>query len=109
MCYGTILWDRVQKARKLHRCEECARDIAPGQPYRTQGGRDGRELIAMKYCIKCATRLAITDNDDTDGDGCVVGDLKTIAKEHAARNGWKRFLGVMRAAKKRLLGVEAGK
>lgn len=103
MCYGTILWDRVQKARKLHRCEECAKDIAPGQPYRTQGGRDGRDLISTKYCIKCATRLAIATDDDASDDGCVYGDLKSIAKEHAARSGWKRFLGVMRAARRRLL------
>ncbi len=104
MCYGTILWDRVHKARKMHRCDVCGRAIEPGNKYRSTGGKDGSELMNMAYCGKCATRLAITDHNDTDGDGCISGDLKEIAQQHAKASGWRRFRGVMRRARERLFG-----
>lgn len=48
-CYfGT----QVQKARKLHRCHECGRQIQPGEPYRRDTGiNDG--FWASKCCQHC--------------------------------------------------------
>ena len=50
------LGDRVQRARKEHRCGDCYKQILPGMVYRSEFGLVDGEPYYMKTCYDCLLR-----------------------------------------------------
>lgn len=48
----------IKKARVAHRCCECRREIAPGEPYEYTSGVWGDGPANFKTCLPCAEQRA---------------------------------------------------
>ena len=48
-----VLSDKIVKARKAHRCDECGREIKPGEPYRNLRGVSCGDMLVVKTCLFC--------------------------------------------------------
>lgn len=58
----------TRKARKAHKCCECARVIEPGETYQHVWGVWDREMFVYETCMKCkAARDTFVDNAVADG------------------------------------------
>lgn len=86
MCYGTILSDSLQRARKQHTCDLCDRPIKLGRVYEKTVYSEGGELGTQRTCSRCKAALAVTRTNRSgesvaDDDGCLYGDWRAMAKE----------------------------
>lgn len=84
MCsVGDNLWeffaDGTRKARKAHRCEECGRDIVPGETYYYYAGRWDGDFCDGKRCQHCE---AVTHWLNAVCGGYVMGELQSELTEH---------------------------
>ena len=50
---GTSLGDETRKAKKAHRCDDCFRDISPGETYRIGKWASGGSVSTFKMCSHC--------------------------------------------------------
>lgn len=62
-------------ARVAHTCDECRREIQPGQRYERVRGLWGGTWTTIKTCLPCAS---LRDELD-DGYGYVYGQLAEVA------------------------------
>jgi len=51
--------EKIVKARKIHKCGECGREISPGEKYEKVVGKWEGDLSSHKTCVDC---LSIRDN-----------------------------------------------
>lgn len=85
MCHGQLLSESLLKARKLHHCAVCRKDIQPGEVYYRQATVDGRDFGTWKAHEKCAA-LAWAARDG-DYDACEVDPTEAIAE--SAHSNWR--------------------
>jgi hypothetical protein len=102
-----MVWDRIQSARKVHRCTECGRSIQPGERYRSQGSKDGGDFYAMKFCQPCAVKLEVVVTEP-GVDACDVTtlELHDQVSEMARSSGWRKVRALLAAAKAKLFGAK---
>lgn len=84
MCsVGDNLWeffeDGDRKARKTHVCEECGRNIEPGETYHYYAGRWDGDFCNGKRCSHCE---AVTHWLHAVCGGYMIGDLRGELAEH---------------------------
>jgi hypothetical protein len=102
MCYGEIISDRMQKARKAHKCVSCHHTIMPGERHNVVVQKDGGDLLHGRWHLRCAAKeqaiMAEADFDD-------VCDYDSESSREAAKAvGWRKILA---GARKRLAGMLA--
>ena len=51
--YVEILTDKIRRARKCHTCNECRREISPGEHYRYESYADDGRVDHHKTCADC--------------------------------------------------------
>jgi hypothetical protein len=76
---GTFLGESTRKARKVHKCEECWREIQPGEQYRIATWVNDGRVDSMKMCAHC--RVASKWLSDNCG-GFVYGGVWEDIEEH---------------------------
>lgn len=98
-------------ARKIHRCEECKREIPKGSQYRREAGKYDGNLYCIKTCEVCAEiRDAFTCDDGAGSEyGSLWSDLTdsfsalttgcferltTVAAKQYLRERWMRWKGL---------------
>jgi len=70
-----FMCESIHKARKLHRCGECRRDIRPGELYEHVVGKWDGDFAAVKTCADCQSiRKAFFCGAWTYGD--IMEDLQ---------------------------------
>lgn len=80
------------RARKEHRCEECARTIRPGERYRRTVQKFEGEVSAWKTCAHCeAAASYLLEHCNGWVAGCLREDLEEHWPERAAPD--RMFLG----------------
>lgn len=74
-------WGKVdrRKAKKIHLCEECFRQIMPGEFYNVLVGKSEGEFSASKYCDHCKAASQWLVNLC---GGWITGALYADLKEH---------------------------
>lgn len=87
------------KARKPHKCEECRRDIHPGEVYQNVAGKWEGDVSEHKMCRHCrrAADLLVQECD-----GYVLGGVKEDLQEHVG----EREYSWGRAAARLLVGMD---
>lgn len=75
--FSKILTQKLQKARKKHRCGECRKDIHPGQIYELYTGVQDGSVFTAKTCISC-----VDLRSNFFRDGYMFGYLIDDFKEH---------------------------
>ena len=68
----------LRTARKQHKCCECSREIAPGEPYEYIGGVWSGKGANFATCVECAEIRIEMQHDRFRDDDCLpcFGDLK---------------------------------
>lgn len=56
------------KAKKLHECEFCGKEIVPGETYSYESGKWDGEFFVRKLCIPCYNMLYQFIQDTEDGE-----------------------------------------
>lgn len=105
MCHGQVIWDSVQRATKAHRCDLCSEPIKPKRVYSKLAlkGDADEGLWTQKTCSGCVAKIELARDELDDGDGCLVGDIDSLARERSKASGWRKALEVCRAARAGLL------
>ncbi len=97
MCHGQILTDAMRTARKVHKCDECGREIEPGREYVYRAGVFDRSFDSWRMCVPCAA--AEDDLRDASGEACYSrGDLADHMRESVRFDGWRGTLKRLRGA-----------
>lgn len=97
MCYGQMFEDALRTARKRHWCDFCRREIPVGERYHYQSGVTSDGFYRAKSHARCRkVERAATDHWRED-DYCEPLDRKQYAQEVARDEGWRSFLGRVRA------------
>ena len=60
------------RARKVHKCNECARDIQPGEVYQRDSGKWFGKMLTFKICAACSEIM-----DVFFCNGFVYGEIHT--------------------------------
>jgi hypothetical protein len=69
----------MRKARKAHRCDECAREIAPGERYENVAGKADGDFNTWRTCAHCiAARSWLT----VECNGYLLGGVLDDLAEH---------------------------
>ncbi len=105
---GSPAFSREQrrKARKPHRCGECFRTIAPGEPYIYVSGLMDGDFVVARQCEHCAAAATLLENHCR---GFVYGGVAEDLEDHfgqlvpwryqagryaaSIRRKWRRFSG----------------
>lgn len=96
MCHGQILTDAMRTARKVHKCDECGREIERGREYVYRAGIFDRRFDAYRMCVLCAA--AEDDLRDEYGEACYSrGDVADHMRESIRFDGWRETLKALRA------------
>jgi hypothetical protein len=93
MCYGEILSNQVQRARKAHRCGGCRHPIRPGADYQKVTQRDGRDFLTGRWHRHCAAKAHAVARV-VGADQCEID--RESERETAKDLGWRAFLGETR-------------
>ena len=70
-------WLSNPKARKVHKCYDCKREIQPGQIYYRDTGKWDGKLKTYKMCIVCREII-----DEFFCDGFAYGQINSDLYEH---------------------------
>jgi len=82
MCYGSMLEDSMRRARKIHRCMECGRDIKPGQVYRRSVTVDHGDFNATKECQLCHALVEAMITLEGERGLChTIGEVRNYFRE----------------------------
>lgn len=76
--------ERRVTARKTHRCEECGREIKPGDSYVKSAGCYDNEFYAFKECSRCSrvrAKILLRYPVEYWGEGPVLGGLLEYVRE----------------------------
>jgi hypothetical protein len=99
----TVLTDEFRKAKRLHKCCECGRQITRGEHYNYESGvSDDRDFEVYKTCRHCLqARMLICDKCY----GYVYNEVKEDLLEHVNVPKWGRlaaryYVGMRRKWKK---------
>ena len=94
MCYGQVLSEKLQRARKEKFCEVCGKRIKRGAlQYKQVSQADGfMEYVAHPKCVAIETVMT-----DEDGDGCAIPVDRDEQRALASDQGWRELLGKARS------------
>ncbi len=70
---------RTAKARKVHRCHECHRDINPGEIYRIDAGKFDGDFFTYKTCPHCSVAIEWLNREC---GGSIFGGAHEDIREH---------------------------
>ena len=107
MCYGEIISDTLQKARKRHICSNCRRAIKPGERYQRQFQRDNGDISVWKGCKRCMLSTSqVWEEANYSDDACY--DQREQALTYAKEYGWKSWLSKLRRIKNEMVAPRNG-
>ena len=78
--FWTLSGVRVSKARKVHKCNECRREIAPGEQYRRTSALIEGQWDTFRACSHCMVAVAWLIKVCR---GYVVEEVREELEEHA--------------------------
>lgn len=103
--YAKVLQDTSRTARKVHRCDECKREISIGEPYRYEFYVYGSINDSHRTCRHCLSmrNFILDEINDTFIYGSLIEEIWNGPMEHwkdrlfdaGFRRKWKRKDGKM--------------
>lgn len=105
MCHGQIIDHSIRKARKVHHCTGCGRDILPGRKYLRQVQKDGDSFDRFKECLTCVAIARVYQEEIRDGECYIRGEPRDHFREllRMGDETIKGLLAKLRAARQRAL------
>lgn len=75
--------ERILHARKQHKCDECGRQIAPGEKYHRASGKWADGFCTYRTCEHCAVAQRwLADNCDGYAYQMIEEDIEAHARDY---------------------------
>jgi hypothetical protein len=94
MCYGEIISNRMQKARKQKLCDACGKPIRVGRMKNVSISKIDGDFNVWQEHVRCG--LALNATGAFDDEGCLY-DAKGHLQAVAEQDGWRAMLAKIRA------------
>ena len=98
MCYQQLN-SSTPVARKVHRCDECSREIRPGRRYHNSVGLAEGAFQNTKQCLRChaIVKTVYSEQMIAFGECYYPGELRTTLRDYWAA-GWRALRARLREA-----------